>query len=317
MWRTTIVAALLVAVIVAVSGYRHLPFGHLPSLPLTRLSRTWSSSDVIQSQDVNEPVVRVPIGSTPQFAIPGDSVEETSVQRAVFWSHWLLTIANLAKAVTSLHIGSPADMAALIAVIAASVVVGDFATGVFHWATDNYGSIKTPVFGTVCAAFQGHHLTPWTITFRSFVNNVYKICFATVPVLLLLGIGQTFFQMNALVNVFFVLFTNWWMVSQEFHKYAHMKKVPPAVRWLQDRNIILSRKEHGLHHTAPFEGHYCILTGVNNGWLDRTKFFRYLENIVFRVTGNRANSWKESDGGAEIEREALNILSLGGARSSV
>jgi hypothetical protein len=33
---------------------------------------------------------------------------------------------------------------------------------------DNYGSLKTPVFGSVCAAFQGHHVTPWTITFRSF-----------------------------------------------------------------------------------------------------------------------------------------------------
>ena len=280
MLRTIVVAALLIAI----SGYGIRPLRHRPSLAITRVRS--SSSDVVRPQEVNEPEIRVPIGSTPQFAIPGDSIEETSFQRAVFWSHWLLTIANLVKAAASLHIGSPIDIVGLVGVVAASVVVGDFATGVFHWATDNYGSIKTPVFGTVCAAFQGHHLTPWTITFRSFVNNVYKICIATVPVLLLLGIGQVFFQMNALTNIFFVLFTNWWMLSQEFHKYSHMKKVPPAVRWLQERNIILSRKEHGLHHTAPFEGHYCILTGVNNGWIDRTKLFRYLENIVFKLTGS-------------------------------
>lgn len=274
---------ILLAALSEVRGYRYKP--HSPR-PLLSLVRALPSTDSIGSSELSTPEVRVPIGSTPQFAIPGDSVEETPLQRTVFLLHWLMTAANLGKALTSLHMSSFVDVTALVAVIAASVVIGDFATGVFHWATDNYGSIKTPVFGTVCAAFQGHHLTPWTITFRSFVNNVYKICFATVPVLLLLGLALTFLHMHPLTNIFFVLFANWWMVSQEFHKYAHMKRVPPPVRWLQDRGIILSRREHGLHHTAPFEGHYCILTGINNGWLDRTQFFRYLENVVFRLTGN-------------------------------
>ena len=33
-------------------------------------------------------------------------------------------------------------------------VFADFGSGVFHWATDNYGSDKTPVLGGVIAAFQ-------------------------------------------------------------------------------------------------------------------------------------------------------------------
>lgn len=185
--------------------------------------------------------------------------------------------------------------------IVSSIILGDFATGVFHWSVDNYGSIKTPVFGAVCVAFQGHHVTPWTITFRSFVNNVYKICYATVPFLCLLALLPT----APAVCVFLTLFINWWMISQELHKYAHMRTVPPAVKALQDAGIILSRKEHGLHHTAPFEGHYAILTGVTNSFLDSTKFFRRLENIVFRLTGNKPNTWKESP---EVEREAMNIF---------
>ena len=64
-----------------------------------------------------------------------------------------------------------------------------------------------------------------------------------------------------------------------------MKRVPPVVRFLQDRSIILSRKEHGLHHNSPFEGNYCILNGVCNRLLDRTSFFRKLERIVFQITG--------------------------------
>ena len=39
--------------------------------------------------------------------------------------------------------------------IVSSIILGDLATGIFHWSVDNYGSIKTPIFGSVCAAFQG------------------------------------------------------------------------------------------------------------------------------------------------------------------
>ena len=38
--------------------------------------------------------------------------------------------------------------------------------------------------GFACAAFQGHHLAPWTISHRSVFNNVYKIGAATIPLML-------------------------------------------------------------------------------------------------------------------------------------
>ena len=43
---------------------------------------------------------------------------------------------------------------------------------------DNYGNGRTPIVGSIIAAFQGHHTAPWTITERGFCNNVSKI---TVP----------------------------------------------------------------------------------------------------------------------------------------
>jgi hypothetical protein len=45
----------------------------------------------------------------------------------------------------------------------------------FTRSTDNYGNRDTPVFGGVIEAFQGHHVSPWTITHRSFYNNVHKV----------------------------------------------------------------------------------------------------------------------------------------------
>ena len=37
------------------------------------------------------------------------------------------------------------------------------------------------VVGFACAAFQGHHLAPWTISHRTAPNNVFKIAAATLP----------------------------------------------------------------------------------------------------------------------------------------
>ena len=228
---------------------------------------------------LNPPKIRK--GAAPEFAIAGDSTVETPSQVAAVVTHFGLTFLNLALAASAIPVHSAVDVVPIALTIALSIVVGDFGTGVFHWATDNYGSIKTPVFGSVCAAFQGHHVTPWTITFRSFANNVYKICYGTVPALLIVAAVP----MEPLVKVFFTLFITWWMISQELHKFSHMRSTPKAIKVFQDMGIILSKKEHGLHHTAPFEGHYCILTGVCNSFLDDSKFFRHLENIVYKLTG--------------------------------
>jgi ubiquitin-conjugating enzyme E2 variant len=246
---------------------------------------------------------RIPKGSAPEFAIPGDSTEETPMQRALLMTHFSLASLNLAMAASAFHASSLSDVATAVAVFALSVVVGDFGTGVFHWSVDNYGSIKTPVVGTVCAAFQGHHVTPWTITFRGFANNVYKICYGTVPALLLL----TASPLGPLSRMFCAFFVTWWMVSQELHKWSHMRTTPKAIKFFQDLGVILSKKEHGMHHTAPFEAHYCILTGVCNPLLDRSQFFRYLEAIVYRLTGNKPNTWKEEPALEDLSLKMLPI----------
>jgi palmitoyl-[glycerolipid] 3-(E)-desaturase len=71
-----------------------------------------------------------------------------------------------------------------------------------------------------------------------------------------------------------------------------MPKPPAAAVVLQDLGLILSRKEHGLHHSAPFENHYCIVTGTCNQVLDQVGFFRRLERMVYELTGAEPNCWK-------------------------
>ena len=90
-----------------------------------------------------------------------------------------------------------------------------------------------------------------------------------------------------------------WFVgmSQQFHAWSHMRRseLPEAVLWLQDNGLLISCKAHGAHHKAPFDGNYCIVSGMWNDLLDQggadTGFFRRLERLVHKATGHEPRCW--------------------------
>ena len=120
-------------------------------------------------------------------------------------------------------------------------------------------------------------------------------------------------------------------MSQQFHAWAHSKasSLPTPVKalqvlafpsqicslavnfvskilaahqlcgfLLQERGLLVSRKAHGAHHRAPFEGNYCIVSGVWNPILDAggdNSFFRRAERFVHKKTGVEPRCWHEPD----------------------
>merc|ERR1711966_643732 len=44
--------------------------------------------------------------------------------------------------------------------------------------------------------------------------------------------------------------------------------------------------------TTPYDGNYCIVSGLCNEALDKSGFFRLLEHAVYRINGVESNSWK-------------------------
>eukprot|EP00466_Bigelowiella_natans_P007036 jgi/Bigna1/86460/estExt_fgenesh1_pg.C_100297 len=213
--------------------------------------------------------------------------------------------------------------------VAVSILFADFFTGVFHWAVDNYGNKDTPVFGAVIEAFQEnensercscvgvHHEKPWTLTYRPFATNAFAISLSVIPLLVVataLGPvangameygesaagGAGILGPNWELGV--VVFANAQVLSQEFHKYTHMKSIPKAVKHLQDCGVMLPRMMHQNHHKSPYGDNYCILTGQMNPLLDSTNFFRRLEKIVYTCTGNEPKCWQLS---AEMKQGVL------------
>jgi len=187
------------------------------------------------------------------------------------------------------------DWAGVGASVFMAYILSDLGTGIYHWGVDNYGDGNTPVFGRQIAAFQGHHQKPWTIVQREFCNNLYQVFKpASVPAAFFLAISPF---MSPAFNAFTSSFLFLVCMSQQFHAWSHMKRseLPGVVLALQEAGILVSRKMHGAHHRAPFEGNYCIVSGLWNPVLDDTRFFRKLEDFFFATTKVEPRCWYPPD----------------------
>lgn len=238
-----------------------------------------------------------PKGKGANVVVEGDSLETSPQQvgmvSATFAGH-LFFAANAIHTLASQTDGN-VELTALtsIATIFTSWVAADLGSGVLHWSVDNYGNGRTPVMGNIIAAFQGHHSAPWTITYRGFCNNVWKLCipFGVPTVAAITYIAG---PEHPMVSLFFAVFCSMEILSQELHKFSHMtkKEVPQWVNTMQDLGISIGRVQHAKHHIAPYDGNYCIVSGFCNEGLDKSGFFRWMEHRVYEMNGVESNSWK-------------------------
>jgi plasmanylethanolamine desaturase len=172
------------------------------------------------------------------------------------WSAWRLVEATGAWFV-------PVALAAALAAWAAS----DLLSGLVHWAFDTYGSVQTPFVGAAfIRPFREHHFDPLAITRHDFVETNGSNCLACSPLL----IAASVMPLDAAPLVAaqsFMLFTALGVLAtNQCHKWAHADVAarPALVRWAQRAGLLLSPEHHKLHHTAPFDSHFC----TSNGWLN-------------------------------------------------
>ncbi|KAL6843108.1 hypothetical protein ACP4OV_026821 [Aristida adscensionis] len=216
-----------------------------------------------------------------------DELRSTWPQRAWTLAAAAAILSSLATS-ASLAAASRRSAAAVLAVAVAAVVafsLADVASGVYHWAIDNYGDGASPVFGAQIAAFQSHHRYPSSITFRDPCNNLHV---AARPV-----------AAHAFAGVFAACV----VLSQQFHAWAHEKPrmLPAGVGALQAAGVLVSRSQHAGHHRPPYRSSYCIVSGMWNPVLDRCKVFEALETAIYRRTGVRPRSWASLMHGKRVE----------------
>jgi plasmanylethanolamine desaturase len=174
----------------------------------------------------------------------------------------------------------------LVFVAVAGALGADLVSGIVHWAADTWGRETLPIIGRrLLRPFRVHHVNPDDFAGRRFldVNGDVAIivCLILAPALLLPLTTPS----GRIADGFIVAFCLVGLPTNQVHQWAHIRRPPAAIRWLQRAGIILSPREHGRHHVAPYAEHYCIATGWCNRALAAIGFFPRLERLITRVTG--------------------------------
>ncbi|HVE87381.1 MAG TPA: fatty acid desaturase CarF family protein [Myxococcales bacterium] len=171
----------------------------------------------------------------------------------------------------------------------AGFVAADFLSGLVHWTFDTWFSLGTPVVGkTFVYHFRLHHSDPDDICRQGFICTNGHNCLASIPALLgclFLPVGTAW---GTGLLTFLVATALGTFGTNQFHKWAHEKRVGPVVGFLQRYHLVLNPRHHDIHHTRPYDQHYCITTGWLNPFLRAIHFFRVTEWAITRVTGVEA-----------------------------
>jgi len=168
----------------------------------------------------------------------------------------------------------------------AGYVTADFASGLFHFLADNYGSTRKPFVGPVfIRPFREHHIDPLAITRHDFLEVNGANCAISLPVLLatylLLPVGANL--LTLFLGAYVGLFLFGIFLTNQFHSWAHVERPPRLVRALQRAGLILGPEHHQRHHTPPFNTYYCITCGWLNPWLARARVWERLHEPLRRV----------------------------------
>ncbi len=210
-------------------------------------------------------------------------------------------------------------VATFAAAIAGGTVLADFASGVVHFAFDRFFTVDTPLIGRhFVQPFRQHHCDPKEMTRHGFVETNGNNCLATcLPLLALLALP---FDYQVGWQLFFVALVSTAAIgifmTNQFHKWAHDDEPPRLVGWLQQRAIILPRRHHQVHHTWPYDVHYCITTGWSNALLLRLRFWPLLAWFCTRIMRLRlyteATPWEQDPGSpACLDHEQMASINHG------
>ena len=143
-------------------------------------------------------------------------------------------------------------------------LLADLFSGLVHWALDTFGSVRTPVVGPAfIRPFREHHADPAAMTRHDFIEVNGASCLGCLPVLA----AAAFLPMNGFVQATLLSFSLGALVTNQCHKWAHVSpdELPGFAKTVQKLGLILRAGEHRMHHTPPYNTHFCTA----NGWLNR------------------------------------------------
>jgi len=163
--------------------------------------------------------------------------------------------------------------------IVACVLIADFITGFMHWFEDAFITPKTPILGGLVGVPNvEHHRQPGLMAGRYGFLKRNRVPFgmALIVITISLLLGVLAWQV--------VLVCALAALGNEVHEWNHMPKPKNAlVAFIMDTGLVQTRRQHALHHKAPYDRYYCTLTNFTNAVLERINFWRALEWIFVNI----------------------------------
>ena len=165
-------------------------------------------------------------------------------------------------------------------------LVADLLSGIAHWVGDRFFDPTTPILGpSFIAPFREHHLTPQAMVEHGPIELVGNSALLALPTLVAAhhlfdlergsawGLFLASLVLSSLVAA---------VLTNLFHRWAHMTRPPRLARRLQGLGLIISPEHHAGHHRGAYDRSYCITTGWLNRPLDRLEVWSRLEGLFGR-----------------------------------
>ena len=178
---------------------------------------------------------------------------------------------------------------ALAAALLLGVLAADFVGGCVHWLADTFFAEDTPLIGKVLIEpFREHHRDPLAMTRRSFLRVGNSNVVATSVMLVVVWYWRRGSAPGVFTDAWITTLAGALWLTNQFHKWAHVSRVPPAVAWLQATGLILTPARHARHHTGSHTRGFCVTNGWLNPVLDRVGVFTAAERLIRARKATRA-----------------------------
>lgn len=170
----------------------------------------------------------------------------------------------------------------IISKIILAYFFADFLMGIFHWIKDTYFCPHTPLIGwKFIWGSRLHHIRP-----RHVIESTDSELFWDAAKWTLLWMGPLFYFVGP--SLFWVTVYLTICINDIIHKYSHMtnSERPLWITMLQKAYIIQSQEIHHCHHEDDVhETNYCPISAFVNPVVDYIGFWRFLEDIIYKLTG--------------------------------
>merc|ERR1711871_73939 len=167
----------------------------------------------------------------------------------------------------------------LAALLLASALWTDIASGMLHIVLDNPKINHWPIIGPEAAAFQGHHFTPSDIVTGKWFDFLREHHLPAVAA----SVSMLFSFRTRPLHAFFLLANIQLTLMMASHRWSHTvpSKTPYVVRLLQDVGFLMSHAHHSRHHVS-YDNNFAIYTGWSNPCLNF---------ITTHIWGHDRTSW--------------------------